>query len=209
MGFAGAGGAGKQDGRGGVGGHMLHFFDQLVEYGVSGFDARLEECLGRDIAFFRIRDAGDPLADIPLVDLHDDVARLFRVGGQTEHLEGQALEVEQHDQHERMLEQVARPQMKKIPLVAQIEAVLFKVGAEHLVGRGDVLVGEHAVEVGDHGDNLGLRADVVHVLDQRGDDVPVQVADEEIQPVHLEVVNAQQLQQRAPAVFPIFAGVHI
>ena len=117
--------------------------------------------------------------------------------------------MEQHDQHERMLEQVARPQMKKIPLVAQIEAVLFKVGAEHLVGRGDVLVGEHAVEVGDHGDNLGLRADVVHVLDQRGDDVPVQVADEEIQPVHLEVVNAQQLQQRAPAVFPIFAGVHI
>jgi len=39
--------------------------------------------------------------------------------------------------------------------------------------------------------------------------MPVQVADEEIQPVHLEVVNAQQLQQRAPAVFPIFAGVHI
>lgn len=39
--------------------------------------------------------------------------------------------------------------------------------------------------------------------------VPVKVADEEIQPVHLEVVNAQQLQQRAPAVFPVFAGVHI
>ena len=83
--------------------------------------------------------------------------------------------MEQHDQHERMLEQVARSQMKKYRSLLRSKRYLFKVGAKHLVGRGDVLVGEHAVEVGDHGDNLGLRADVVHVLDQRGDDVPVQM----------------------------------